>query len=161
MRKGGVGRRWELIEGGQIQKHDLAQIRTGTVPLEQTFQRSGEKPFTIRLTFLSSRPRLARVLANTFSIVHQVGQPKTTLITRAHHLRVLSRFLDYRMKTQPDVRTARQLGPDVLKEMAVWLLVKRQLKRKTAAHSLSMCSWLLRQAKRLYPAEFNPTFSTP
>src|SRR6266446_8131469 len=106
MRKSGVGRRWELIDEEQIQKHDLAQIRTGDAPLEQTFERSGEKPFTIKLTFLSSRPRLARVLANTFWIIHRDGQPKATLITHAHHLRLFSRFLDYRTKSQPDVRTA-------------------------------------------------------
>src|SRR6266481_565636 len=119
MRKSGAGRRWELIDEEQIQRHDLTHIRTEAVPLEQIFQRSGEKPFTIRLTFLSSRPRLARVLANTFWIVHQDGQPKATLITRAHNLRLFSRFLDYRKKSQPDVRSARQLRQDVLKEMAV------------------------------------------
>jgi integrase len=161
MRKSGAGRRWELIDEEQIQKHDLTQIRTEAVPLEQIFQRSGEKPFTIRLTFLSSRPRLARVLANTFWIVHQEGQPKATLTAHAHHLRLFSRFLDYRKKTQTDVRSARQLHQDVLKEMAIWLLVKRRLKRRSAAHSLSMCCWLLRQAKRLYPTKFDPGFSTP
>jgi hypothetical protein len=101
------------------------------------------------------------VLANTFWIVHQDGQAKATLIARAHNLRLFSRFLDYRKNSQPDVRSARQLHQDVLKEMAVWLLVKRRLKRQSAAQSLSMCCWLLRQAKRLYPAEFNPAFSTP
>jgi integrase len=161
MRKSGAGRRWELIDQEKIHKHDLTQIRTEAVPLEQIFQRSGEKPFTIRLTFLSSRPRLARVLANAFWIVHQEGQPKATLTAHAHHLRLFSRFLDYRKKTQADVRSARQLHQDVLKEMAIWLLVKRRLKRQSAAHSLSMCCWLLRQAKRLYPTEFDPGFSTP
>jgi hypothetical protein len=161
MRRGGAGQRWELIEGEQIQKHDLAQIRTGTAPLEQTFQMPGERPFTIRLTFLSSRPRLARVLANTFWIVHQNGQRKLTLVSCAHNLRLLHRFLDYRRRSQQDVRSALQLAPEMLKEMAVWLLVKRRLKRKSAAQSLSMCCWFLRQAKRLYPEEFNPAFSTP
>lgn len=161
MRKSGVGQRWELIAEEQIQKHDLTRIRTEAVPLEQTFQRSGEKPFTIRLTFLSSRPRLARVLANTFWIVHQEGQRQATLTSCAYALRLLNRFLDYRRKTQTDVRSARQLHQNVLKEMAIWLLVKRRLKRQSAAHSLSMCCWLLRQAKRLYPTEFDPGFSTP
>src|SRR5260370_3508706 len=153
MRKSGVGQRWELIAEEQIQKHDLTRIRAEAVPLEQTFQRPGEKPFTIRLTFLSSRPRLARVLANAFWIVHQEGQPKATLLTQAYQLRLFSRFLDYRRKTQADVLSARQLHQDVLKEMAVWLLVKRRLKRQSAARSLSSCCWFLRQAKRLYPAE--------
>ena len=58
MRRDGAGQRWELIEADSIQKHDLDQLRTGTAPLEQTFQRQGENPFTVRLTFLSSRPDL-------------------------------------------------------------------------------------------------------
>jgi hypothetical protein len=69
----------------------------------------------------------------------------------------LSTFLDYRKKNHADVRSTRQLHQDVLKEMAVWLLVKR----RSAAHALSFCCWFLRQAKRLYPAEFDPDFSTP
>src|SRR5260370_21011957 len=145
MRKSGVGQRWELIAEEQIQKHDLTRIRTETVPLEQSFQRSGEKPFIIRLTFLSSRPRLARVLANTFWIVHQEEQPKATLLTQAYQIRLFSRFLDYRKKTQPDVLSARQLHQGVLKELAVWLLVKRPLKQQTAAPSPSMCCRFLRQ----------------
>ena len=161
MRRDGAGQRWGLIEGEAIKKHDLAQHRTGAAPLEQIFQRPGENPFTITLTFLSSRPPLARVLANTFWIVHQDGHRKMTLIARAHSLRLFSRFLDYRKNSQPDLRSARQLGSDVLKEMAVWLVVRRRLKRKSAAHMLSMCCWTLRQAKRLYPEEFDPTFSTP
>jgi integrase len=161
MQKRGAGRRWELIDEAQIQKHDLTRIRAEAVPLEQTFQRPGEKPFTIRLTFLSSRPRLARVLANAFWIVHQEGQPRATLLTQAYQLRLFSRFLDYRRKTQADVLSARQLHQDILKEMAVWLLVQRRLKRQSAARSLSSCCWFLRQAKRLYPAEFDAGFSTP
>jgi hypothetical protein len=45
--------------------------------------------------------------------------------------------------------------------MAVWLLVKRRLKRQTAARSLSMCGWFLRQAKRLHPTKFDPGFTAP
>jgi integrase len=161
MRKSGAGQRWKLIDEERIQKHDLTRIKTETVSLEQRFQRPGEKSFTIRLTFLSSRPRLAHVLANTFRIISQEGRSKATLIAHAHHLRLFSRFLDYRKKTQADVRSARQLHQDVLKEMAVWLLVKRRLKRQTAARSLSMCGWFLRQAKRLYPTEFDPGFTAP
>src|ERR1700678_1203442 len=144
MRKSGAGQRWKLIDEERIQKHDLTRIRTETVSLEQSFQRPGEKPFTIRLKFLSSRPRLAHVLANTCWIISQEGRSKATRIAHAHQLRLFSRFLDYRKKTQADVRSARQLHQDVLKEMAVWLLVKRRLKRQTAARSLSMCGWFLR-----------------
>jgi hypothetical protein len=161
MRKDGAGRRWEVIEGEAIKKHDLAQLRTGAAPLVLTFQRRGGNSFTIRLTFLSSRPDLARVLANTFWIVYQNGPRQSTLITAAYSLRLFTRFLDYRKRSQRDVRSARQLGPEMLKEMAIWLLIKRRLKRQTAAHTLSMCCWFLRQAKRLYPEKFDPAFSTP
>ena len=161
MRKDGAGQRWGLIEEESLKKHDLARLRTGSAPLEQIFQRPGEKPFTIRLTFLSSRPELARVLANAFWIVYQNGKRRATLIAAAHSLRLFTRFLDHRKKSQRDVQSARQLGAEMLKEMAIWLLVKRRLKRKSAACTLSMCCWFLRQAKRLYPEEFDPAFFTP
>jgi hypothetical protein len=151
MRKDGAGQRWGLIEEESLKKHDLARLRTGSAPLEQIFQRPGEKPFTIRLTFLSSRPELARVLANAFWIVYQNGKRRATLIAAAHSLRLFTRFLDDRKKSQRDVQSARQLGAEMLKEMAIWLLVKRRLKRKSAACTLSMCCWFLRQVKRLYP----------
>ena len=161
MRRDGAGQRWESIEPDSIRKYDPDQLRTGTAPLEQTFVRSGEKPFNVRLTFLSSRPALARVLANAFWLVHRDHLRKLSVITCAHCLRLFSRFLDYRMKGQPDITSASQLSADVLKEMAVWLIVERRFRRKTAAHTLSMCCWFLRQAKRLYPEEFDPAFSTP
>lgn len=88
MRRDGAGQRWESIEPDSIRKHDHDQLRTGTAPLEQTFERSGEKPFTVRLTFLSSRPMLARVLANTFWLVHQDHLRKLSVITCAHCLRL-------------------------------------------------------------------------
>src|SRR5580658_5606209 len=91
MRKDGAGQRWGLIEWELLKQHDLARLRTGSVALEQTFQRPGEKPFTIRLTFLSSRPELARVLANAFWIVHQNGKRRATLIASAHSLRLSRR----------------------------------------------------------------------
>src|SRR5260370_40485464 len=103
MRKDGAGQRWELIEGGAIKKHEHAQLRTGAAPLETIFQRPGENPCTIRLTFLSPRPGLARVLANTFWIVYQDGKRRATLIAAAYSLRLFSRFLDHRKKKQRDV----------------------------------------------------------
>ena len=101
------------------------------------------------------------MLANTFWFVYQDRLRKLSVVNCAHCLRLFSRFLDYRMKTQPDIGSARQLCGDVLKEMALWLLVERRLKRRSASHTLSMCCWFLRQAKLLYPQEFDPTFSTP
>src|SRR6266852_1258705 len=161
MRRDGAGQRWELIEADSSRKHDLDHLRAGTAPLDQTFERPGENPFTVRLTFLSSRPDLARVLANTFWFVHQDRPRKMTVVTCAHCLRLFSRFLDYRMKSQPDTQSAQKVSGDLLKEMAVWLLVKRRLKRQTAAHTLSMCCWFLRQAKQIYPQDFDPAFRTP
>lgn len=161
MRRDGAGQRWELVEADSIRKYDLDQLRAGTAPLDQTFERQGGNPFTVRLTFLSSRPDLARVLANTFWFVHQDRPRKMTVVTCAYCLRLFSRFLDYRMKSQPDTQSAQQLSGDLLKEMAVWLLVKRRLKRQTAAHTLSMCCWFLRQAKQIYPQVFDPAFRTP
>jgi hypothetical protein len=161
MRRDGAGQRWELVEADSIQKYDLDKLRAGTAPLDQTFERQGGNPFTVRLTFLSSRPDLARVLANTFWLVHQDRPRQMTVVTSAHCLRLFSLFLDYRMKNQPDTQSPQQLSGDLLKEMAVWLLVKRRLKRQTAAHTLSMCCWFLRQAKHIYPQDFDPAFCTP
>ena len=110
MRKDGAGQRWGLIEEESLKKHDLARLRTGSAPLEQIFQRPGEKPFTIRLTFLSSRPELARVLANAFWIVYQNGKRRATLIAAAHSLRLFTRFLDHRKKSQRDVRIRETTG---------------------------------------------------
>ncbi len=112
MRRDGAGQRWELIEADSSRKHDLDHLRAGTAPLEQTFERPGENPFTVRLTFLSSRPDLSRVLANTFKFVHQDRLCKMTVFTCAHCLRLFSRFPDYRMKSQPDAQSAKQLSGD-------------------------------------------------
>jgi integrase len=161
MRKQGAGQRWEFIEGEALRKHDLTQLRTADAPLEQTFARPGEKPAFVNLTFLSVRPELARVLANAFWTVHQDGYRTWTLIARAHCLRTFNQFLNWRARSQPDVRSAKDLMADLLKEMAVWLLVERRLKRNSAKSVLSGCCWFLRKARRLYPEEFDPFFSTP
>jgi integrase len=160
MQAKGAGRRWALLDKEGLHESDLDLGKRKPAPLEQTFQRPEEKPFTINLTFWSTRPQFGRVLANTFWVVHQGGR-RSTLTTYAHALRLLSKFLDYRKTNHADLQSTRQLHQDVLKEMAVWLLVKRHLKRRSAAHVLSQCCWFLRQAKRLYPADFDPNFSTP
>ena len=139
MAPGSVGSR---SNRSRFENTTLTKLRTGTAPLEQTFVRSGEKPFTVKLTFLSSRPALARVLANAFWVVHQDHFRKLSVIARAHCLRLFSRFLDDRMKGQPDITSASQLSANVLKEMAVWLIVERRFKRKTAARTLNMCCWV-------------------
>ncbi|HAX42387.1 MAG TPA: hypothetical protein PLF84_00080 [Bryobacteraceae bacterium] len=161
MRRDGAGQRWKSIEPDSIRKHDLDQLRAANAPLEQRLERPGEQPFTVKLAFLSSRPALARVLANAFWLLHKDRRRKLSVISCAYCLRLFSRFLDYRMSGQPDIVSANQLCADVLKEMAVWLVVERRLKRISAAHTLNMCCWFLRQARRLYPEDFDPGFSTP
>jgi hypothetical protein len=115
----------------------------------------------VDLTFLSSRPELARVLANSFWITYQPGARKPTASRTAGTLKLLHRFLDYRAQSQSDVRTANDLNTDVLKEFAVWLVAKHRLKRKSAAGLFAACCCFLRRARRLYPSDFDAFFSTP
>ncbi len=161
MHKGGTGQRWAQIEDETLQKHNLSRLRTENAPLEQTFVRPDGRAYRINLTFLAPRANLARVLASAFWITHQDGCRQATVITMAHCLRMFNRFLNDRAKSQPDLASARGLSADLLKELAVWLLVKRSFKRKTAAGLFSMCCCFLRKARRLYPEEFDPSFSTP
>ena len=161
MHKGGTGQRWAQIEDETLQKHNLSRLRTENAPLEQTFVRPDGRAYRINLTFLAPRANLARVLASAFWITHQDGCRQATVITMAHCLRMFNRFLNDRAKSQPDLESARGLSADLLKELAVWLLVKRSFKRKTAAGLFSMCCCFLRKARRLYPEEFDPSFSTP
>jgi len=143
MRKGEAGQRWGIIKSEALRKHDLTRFRVEDAPLQQTFVRPDGRPFTIKLMFLAARPALARVLSNTFWIIHQDGCRKATVTTTAHCLRIFNRFLNDRARSQPDVRSAKQLSADLLKELAVWLLVKRRFKRKTAAGISRMsCSFL-------------------
>ena len=161
MHKGGTGRRWAQIEDETLQKHNLSRLRTENAPLEQTFVRPDGRAYRINLTFLAPRANLARVLASAFWITHQDGCRQATVIAMAHCLRIFNRFLNDRARSQPDLESAQRLSADLLKELAVWLVVKRRFKRKTAAHVFSMCCCFLRKAKRLYVEEFDPSFSTP
>lgn len=161
MHKGGTGQRWALIEDGTLRKHNPTRLPAENAPLEQTFERPDGRAYRIKLTFLAPRANLARVLASAFWITHQDGCRQATVIAMAHCLRIFNRFLNDRAKSQPDLESAQGLSADLLKELAVWLLVNRRFKRKTAAHVFSMCCCFLRKAKRLYPEEFDPSFSTP
>jgi hypothetical protein len=127
----------------------------------QRFEEPGGRPFTVNLTYLSSRPELAKVLANSFWMIHQPRPRSTTASITAQTLKSLDRFLNFRLQSQSDVQTAEDLTADLLKEFAVWLVAEHHLKRKIAANTFTICCCFLRKAKRLYPREFDPLFSTP
>jgi len=149
------------VEEATLRRHNLVQLRTQNAPLVQSFEQPGGRRFSVNLTLLSSRPELARVLANSFWMIYQPEPRSATVSRTADTLRLLSRFLSYRSQSQADVRTAKDLNADVLKEFAVWLVAKHRLKRKTAANVFTVCCCFLRRAQRLYPAEFDPAFFTP
>ena len=149
------------MEEVTLRRHDLIQLRAENAPLVQTFEPPGSRPFSVNLTFLSSRPELTRVLANTFWMIHRPHLRKPTVRRRGSTLRLFHRFLNYRSQGQPDVRTAKDLSSNLLKEFAVWLITKHHLKRRSAASSFATCCYFLRRAQRLYPKEFHALFSTP
>jgi len=149
------------MEEATLRRHDLVQLQGQNAPLVQRFEEPGGRPFIVNLTFLSSRPELARVLVNSFSMIYQARPRATTANRTAQTLKLLGRFLNYRSQNQSDVRTAKDLSTDRLKEFAVWLVAEYHLKRKTAANTFTICCCFLRKAQRLHPMEFDPLFSTP
>ena len=161
MRHSGAGQRWNELEGDVLRKHDLAQSKTVDAPLMQTFQPPGAGPVSINLTFLSSRPKLGRILANTFWLTYQPGPRRKTVLAIAWVLKNFFVFLDHRAKSMPDVLVASDLNADVLKEYAVWLVARRRLRRKTAATVYGTCACFLRRAKRAFATEFHPLFRAP
>lgn len=161
MRKKGAGQRWKTLDSSVLHKHDLAQLATEAASPVQGFEPPGGRPFTVDLTFLSPRPELARVLTNSFRIIYPVVTHKATVDRIVTTLKLFNRFLSYRSKAQSDVRTAKQLSTDMLKEFAVWLVAKRRLKRKSAAGLFAACCLFLLRARRLYPREFDEFFSAP
>ncbi len=161
MRQSGAGQRWSLVKDGVLQRHDLAELQSEDAPLVQAFQPPGARTVSVNLTFLSSRPKLARVVANTFWMTYQPRPRRKTIMSVAWVLKIFCTFLDQRAKSMPDVLEARDLSADLLKEYAVWLVARRQLRLKTAATVYGMCTCFLRRAKRVFVAEFDPTFRTP
>ena len=149
------------MEEATLQRHGLVQLGTESAPLVQTFEEAGGRPFTVNLTSLSSRPELARVLANSFRMIYRPGLRRATARKMEASLKLLDRFLNYRSTSQPDVRTAKDLSTHLLKEFAVWLVANRKLKRGTAANIFTICCCFLRRSRRLYSKEFNALFSTP
>lgn len=127
----------------------------------QVFEAAGGHPFSVNLTFLSSRPELARVLANSFRMIYQLVPRGGTVTRTAETLRLFVRFLDFRSSSQADVESAKDLTTELAEEFAVWLVAQHKLKRKTAANIFTVCCHFLRRAQRLYPEEFPTFFSTP
>ena len=119
MRNSGAGQRWSQVEGNVLRKHDLAQIKSGDAPLVQTFQPPGARPVSVNLTFLSSRPNLGRILANTFWLTYQTGPRRKTVLAVAWALKIFYAFLDHRAESMPEVLGASDLNADILKEYAV------------------------------------------
>src|ERR1051326_8006850 len=149
MRAGGAGRRWNAVDQAALQRHDLGQLQVGNAALVKTLDTPDGLTFSVDLTFLSSRPELARVLANSFWMTYQPGPRRATAERTASTLKLLHGFLNYRSQSQSDVQSARDLSTDLLKEFAVWLLTKRRLKRKSAAGLFAACCCFLRRARRL------------
>ena len=149
------------MEEATLHKHDRVQLQAANAPLVQLFEPAGGHPFSVNLAFLSSRPELARVLANNFWMIHQPSPRWATVRRTAEVLKLFDRFLNFRSSSQADVQTAKDLTTDLLEEFAVWLVGKHKLKRRTAANIFSVCCHFLRRAQRLYPDEFPPFFSTP
>src|SRR6266404_4890730 len=161
MKKSGAGQRWGVVDQAVLQKHDLGQVHARHTPLVKTFGPPGGRPFSVDLTFLSTRPELARVLANSFWMTYQPEPRKATAGRTAQALKLFHRFLNYRSHSQADVRSAKNLSTDLLKELAVWLVAKHGLKRKSAAGIFAACCCFLRRARRLYSKEFDAFFATP
>jgi hypothetical protein len=77
--------------------------------LVQIFEPAGGHPFSVNLAFLSSRPELARVLANSFGMIYQPGPRWATVKRTAEVLKLFDRFLNFRSSSQADVQTAKDL----------------------------------------------------
>jgi len=149
------------VEEATLQKHDLVQLRPANAPLVQIFEPAGGHPFSANLAFLSSRPELARVLANSFWMTYQASLRWATVKRTGETLRLFDRFLNFRSSGQSDVESAKELTTELLEEFADWLVGKHKLKRKTAANIFTVCCHFLRRAQRLYPDDFPPFFTTP
>ena len=161
MGKGRIGQRWNLIDQSVLEGHDLSELHAGTSPLIRTLQSSDGRCYSVDLVFLATRPRLAQILANSLWITYQVAARKGTVHRTVSTLKLFTRFLDHRCRTQLDVLTAKQLSTNLLKEFAVWLVAIHHLKRKSAAGLFAAFCCFLRRARRLYPEAFDQSFATP
>jgi len=161
MQQSGAGKRWDSVDNELLRKHSVTRNETPDAPLVQRFEPPGGRPVSVNLTFLASRPKLGRILANTFWMTYHSGPRRKTVLAIAWVLRIFCSFLDHRAKSMPDVLEARDLSADLLKEYAVWLVARRRFRRKTAANICTTTACFLRKAKRAFGAEFDPIFRTP
>jgi hypothetical protein len=159
--QGGAGQRWNFADDAVLRKHDVVRFQTRTAPLVQTFEPAGGRSVSINLSFLSSRPKLGRVLVTTFWMTYQARPRRKTVLAVAWVLKIFCLFLDRRAKSMPDILEASDLSADLLKEFAVWLVVERRLQRKTAATVYGTCACFLRRAKRAFAEDFDSSFRTP
>lgn len=161
MRPSGAGQRWNFADDGVLRQHAVVRFQSGTAPLEQIFEATGGRPVSVNLSFLSSRPKLAKVLAGTFWVTYQARPRRKTVMAVAWVLKIFCVFLDRRAKSMPDVLEASDLSANLLKEFAVWLVAQRRLQRKTAATVYGTCACFLRRAKRAFTEDFDSSFRTP
>lgn len=161
MQQSGAGQRWDSVDEQMLRKHSLTQNGIPDAPLVQRFEPPGGRTVVVNLVFLGSRPKLGRVLANTFWTTYHSGPRRATVLAIAWVLKIFCSFLDQRAKSMPDVLEARDLSADLLREYAVWLVARRKLQRKTAANICMTTACFLRRAKRAFGGEFNPFFRTP
>ena|ERR1035438_3382257 len=73
MQRSGTGRRWDSVDTEMLRKHSPTRDGTPDAPLVQEFEPPGGRPVLVNLTFLGSRPKLGRILANTFWMTYQSG----------------------------------------------------------------------------------------
>ena len=101
------------IHGGHslVEQHSLTRNETPDAPLVQRFEPPGGRPVSVNLTFLASRPKLGRILANTFWMTYHSGPRRKTVLAIAWVLRIFCSFLDHRAKSMPDVLEAVHWGP--------------------------------------------------
>ncbi len=136
-------------------------ISSTDAPLVQWFQQRGGRRFSATLSFLATRPKLARVLANVFWIMHR-AQPREATVTRfVGILQAFNRFLDYRAKSHAEVRSAKDISRELLQECAVWLVTAGTMQRKVAADLFQKLCLFLRTAKQTFPLEFDASMTIP
>jgi hypothetical protein len=109
MQQSGAGKRWDSVDNEVLRKHSLTRNETPDAPLVQRFEPPGGRPVSVNLTFLASRPKLGRILANTFWMTYHSGPRRKTVLAIAWVLRIFCSFLDHRAKSMPDVLEAREI----------------------------------------------------
>ena len=93
MRQSGAGQRWDLADEGLLRRHDVGPFPSETVSLVQTFQPPGGRPVSVNLSFLSSRPKLAKVLSTTFRMTYEPRPRRKTVLAVAWVLKIFCLFL--------------------------------------------------------------------